>query len=64
MLNTDQILGAIEDLSFCAECHAELDKQKDFYSQCNTCDELLCRTRLWMCGSIPAISAGAATRFL
>jgi hypothetical protein len=42
MRNTDQVLQAIEDLSFCAECHVALDREKDFYSQCNTCDELLC----------------------
>jgi len=42
MLNSEQILGSIEDLSFCAECHRELDKQRGSYIQCYTCDELLC----------------------
>jgi hypothetical protein len=42
MLNPDQILGAIEDLEFCAECYKDLNPKTDKYSQCFDCDELLC----------------------
>lgn len=43
MLNPDQILAALNDLRFCAECHRELDPEREACSQCYECDELLCR---------------------
>lgn len=41
MLNPDQILEAIKDLSFCAECHRELEPED--FNPCYACRELTCR---------------------
>jgi hypothetical protein len=43
VLNADQVLYAIADLTFCAECHRDLNPETEMCSQCIKCDE-------WMCG--------------
>jgi hypothetical protein len=42
MVNADQVLSAIANLTFCAECHRDLDPEIDLCSQCPTCGEWYC----------------------
>lgn len=42
MLNTETILGNIEELDYCYECGKDLNPKKDKYSTCGTCDRSIC----------------------